>query len=274
MTHDDARDLLPLQALGVLDGAERQALEAHLADCASCRDALADEVRVVEALAQVPDQVKPRLELRARVLDVARPRGQVVEFKAPPAVAGAAAPAPSSFMPWLVAAAAAAVAVATSVGLVRARAELADLRAEIVAVEAQLAQADERTVRATAEVRVQQQALDVLASPDLVRTTLDGVPPAANARAQALLSPSRGTLVLSATGLPAPPPGRTYQLWAIVGSQAVSAGVFTPDADGLSRVIATVAFDGPPAALAVTLEPEGGVPQPTGPKYLVGVPSN
>jgi anti-sigma-K factor RskA len=273
MTHDDARDLLPLQALGVLDGAERQALEAHLADCASCRDALADEVRVVDALAAVPDQVKPRPELRARVLDMAKPRGQVVEFKAPP-VAGAAPPAPSSFMPWLVAAAAAAVAVATSVGLVRARAELADLRAEIVAVEAQLAQADERTVRATAEVRVQQQALDVLASPDLVRTTLDGVPPAANARAQALLSPSRGTLVLSATGLPAPPPGRTYQLWAIVGSQAVSAGVFTPDADGLSRVIATVAFDGPPAALAVTLEPEGGVPQPTGPKYLVGVPSN
>ena len=274
MTHDDARDLLPLQALGVLDGAERQALEAHLADCASCRDALADEVRVVAALAEVPEQVTPRPELRARVLDVAKPRGQVVEFKAPPPVARAVPPAPSPVMPWLVAAAAAAVAVASTVGLVRARAELADLRAEIVAVEAQLAQADERTVRATAEVRVQQQALDVLASPDLVRTTLDGVPPAANARAQALLSPSRGTLVLSATGLPAPPPGRTYQLWAIVGSQAVSAGVFTPDADGLSRVIATVAFDGPPAALAVTLEPEGGVPQPTGPKYLVGVPSN
>jgi anti-sigma-K factor RskA len=274
MTHDDARDLLPLQALGVLDGAERQALEAHLADCASCRDALADEVRAVAALADVPAQVKPRPELRARVLEMARPRGQVVEFKAPPPVASTVPPPASSFLPWLVAAAAAAVAVATSVGLVRARAELADLRAEIVAVEAQLAQADERTVRATAEVRVQQQALDVLASPDLVRTTLDGVPPAANARAQALLSPSRGTLVLSATGLPAPPPGRTYQLWAIVGSQAVSAGVFTPDADGLSRVIATVAFDGPPAALAVTLEPEGGVPQPTGPKYLVGVPSN
>ena len=121
---------------------------------------------------------------------------------------------------------------------------------------------------------MQQQALDVLASPDLVRATLEGVPPAAGTRAQALLSPSRGTLVLSATGLPAPPAGRTYQLWAIVGSQAVSAGVFTPDADGLSRVIATVKFDGPPAALAVTLEPEGGVPQPTGPKVLLGVPAN
>jgi len=279
MTHDDARDILPLQALGVLEGAERAALEAHLAECASCRDALADEVRVVDALAYVPEQLKPRPELKARVLEVTKTKAHVLEFKAPPtapvaAPTSATAAPKASLWPWLVAAAAAAVAVSSTVGLMRARAELADLRAEIVAVEAQLAEADQRTVRATAEVRVQQQALDVLASPDLVRTTLDGLPPAANARAQALLSPSRGTLVLSATGLPAPPPGRTYQLWAIVGGQAVSAGVFTPDADGLSRVIAPVAFNGPPAALAVTLEPEGGVPQPTGPKYLLGVPAN
>jgi anti-sigma-K factor RskA len=278
MTHDDARDILPLQALGVLEGAERQALEAHLAECASCRDALADEVRVVDALAYVPEQLTPRPELKARVLDVARTKAQVLEFKAPLTPAAvpptAAVASKASPWPWLVAAAAAAVAVVSSIGLVRARAELADLRSEIVAVEAQLAEADQRTVRATAEVRVQQQALDVLASPDLVRTTLAGLPPAANARALALLSPSRGTLVLSATGLPAPPAGRTYQLWAIVGSQAVSAGVFTPDADGLSRVITSVAFNGPPVALAVTLEPEGGVPQPTGPKYLLGVPSN
>jgi anti-sigma-K factor RskA len=26
--------------------------------------------------------------------------------------------------------------------------------------------------------------------------------------------------------------------------------------------------------LAVTVEPEGGVPAPTGPKYLLGVPAN
>ena len=92
--------------------------------------------------------------------------------------------------------------VAPSVGLVRARAELADLRAEIVAVESRLADADQRTTRATAEVRVQQQALDVLASPNLIRHSSTGVPPAEGARGQALLSLSRGTLVVSASGLP------------------------------------------------------------------------
>jgi len=29
-----------------------------------------------------------------------------------------------------------------------------------------------------------------------------------------------------------------------------------------------------PDALAVTVEPEGGVPAPTGPKYMLGVPAN
>ena len=49
----------------------------------------------------------------------------------------------------------------------------------------------------------------------------------------------------------------------------MSAGTFTPGADGLSRVHRTVALDAPPAALAVTLEPEGGVPAPTGPKVML-----
>ena len=49
MTHDDARDLLPLRALDVLEGADRTALDAHLAECPACREAFADEVRTVDA---------------------------------------------------------------------------------------------------------------------------------------------------------------------------------------------------------------------------------
>ena len=273
MTHDDARDLLPLKALDVLEGEDRAALDAHLAECPSCREAYADEQRTVAALAHAPAQVAPRPELKARVMAGATGRGHVVDFPAPTSVPQPAA-ARSSFAPWLVAAAAAVLAVASSVGLMRARAEIERLRGEIVAVESRLADADRRTVEATAQVREQRQALDVLASADLVRTTLEGVPPTATARAQALFSPSSGRLLLSATGLAAPPPGRVYQLWAIVGTTPVSAGVFTPGDDGVSRVSTTVAFNGPPAALAVTLEPEGGVPAPTGPKVLVGAVGN
>ncbi len=273
MTHDDARDLLPLQALGVLEGDERSALEAHLAGCPACREVLADEERAVDALGHAVPQVRPRPELKAKVLAAATSRGQVVDFPAP-GTATQPGVARYWYAPWLVAAAAAVLAVATSVGLVRARAEIDRLRGEIVAVESRLADADQRTVTATAEAREQRAALDVLASPDLVRTTLEGVPPTPNARALALLSPSQGTLLMSARGLPPAPPGRVYQLWAIVGSTPISAGTFVPGADGTSRVLAQVNLSALPAALAVTLEPEGGVPSPTGPKVMLGTPAN
>lgn len=277
MTHDEAREILPLHALGALDGADREALEAHLAGCPACREALREEVQAVAVLAHAPAQVAPRPELRARVLAAARsaPGGAVAAFPADiPAARADSPPSASRAWPWLVAAAAAVLAVIASVGLFRARAELADVRAELLALESRLADASERTERATAQIRVQQQALDVLGAPDLLRATLAGVPPAAGARAQALFSRAQGTLVLSAHGLPSPPAGRVYQLWAIVGSQPVGAGTFTPEADGVARVIASVALDGAPAAFAVTLEPEGGVPAPTGPKYLLGAPAN
>jgi hypothetical protein len=54
----------------------------------------------------------------------------------------------------------------------------------------------------------------------------------------------------------------------------VSAGFVTPDTTGrATAVFQTPADIGAPIAVAVTLEPEGGVPAPTGEKVLVGTPS-
>jgi anti-sigma-K factor RskA len=80
-------------------------------------------------------------------------------------------------------------------------------------------------------------------------------------------------VVFAATRLPALPAGKTYQLWFVPANAApISAGLIAPDAQGAATVhFATPA--GTPAriaALAVTLEPAGGVPAPTGDKYLVG----
>ena len=62
---------------------------------------------------------------------------------------------------------------------------------------------------------------------------------------------------------------------AAAGGQAISADTFVPDARGRSQLVADVpTLTTRPDALAVTVEPEGGVPAPTGPKYLLGVPGN
>ncbi|MBX6341314.1 MAG: anti-sigma factor, partial [Thermomicrobiaceae bacterium] len=72
-------------------------------------------------------------------------------------------------------------------------------------------------------------------------------------------------------GLPAPPPGRVYQLWLIRQDGRLSGGTFTVDARG--RAFMTIwlpAGTSPFQALGVTDEPPGGSPQPTGRRYLAG----
>jgi len=52
----------------------------------------------------------------------------------------------------------------------------------------------------------------------------------------------------------------------------ISAGLLKPDASGGVNVVFATPADIPtPVAMAVTIEPDGGVPAPTGDKYLVGL---
>jgi len=112
----------------------------------------------------------------------------------------------------------------------------------------------------------------ILAAPDLARIDLAGQPAAPSASARALWSRSRG-LVFTASNLPPLPAGRVYQLWVLSSQPApMSAGLLKPDfAGNITATIATPPDMPQPVAMAVTLEPDGGVPAPTGDKYLVGL---
>ncbi len=122
-----------------------------------------------------------------------------------------------------------------------------------------------------AELRSQQSVVAILRDPATQVVALGGLPPAPDARARVVWHEKAGGL-FAATGLPAPPVGKAYQLWAIAGSNApVSAGVFSVDASGAASLtvrplpgVSTV------SAFAVTLEPAGGLPAPSGEMYLLG----
>jgi anti-sigma-K factor RskA len=110
-------------------------------------------------------------------------------------------------------------------------------------------------------------------SPDLARVDLVGEPAAPTASGRAYWSRSRG-LVFTASNLPALPPGRTYQLWVVTAQAPISAGLVRPDSSGNVSMTFQTPPDLPqPLAMALTIEPEGGVPAPTGPRYLIGTPS-
>ncbi len=77
-----------------------------------------------------------------------------------------------------------------------------------------------------------------------------------------------------ASRLKAPSAGKTYQLWLIAKGNPtpISAGTFTPDASGSVVMHAKYALAaGTLQRIAVTEEPDGGVPAPTGPVVLAGV---
>jgi anti-sigma-K factor RskA len=73
--------------------------------------------------------------------------------------------------------------------------------------------------------------------------------------------------------LPAPPSDKQYQLWYVTKGAKISAAVFGADSPGKTVLNLTL----PPetltgiAATAVTLEPRGGSPQPTGKFYLKAI---
>jgi anti-sigma-K factor RskA len=69
--------------------------------------------------------------------------------------------------------------------------------------------------------------------------------------------------------LPVPPEGKVYELWAISGKTPLPAGVFTVDSSGRGTIpVAPLEGRPPVTVFAVTLEPAGGVPSPTGAMYL------
>ena len=112
----------------------------------------------------------------------------------------------------------------------------------------------------------------ILTAPDLIRFNLTSGETNGSS-AQLLWSRTRG-LVLSGSRLPAAPPESTYQLWLVTDTQSVGAGVFVPDDAGR----ATLVVDAPPrvpgtvVGAAVTVEPSGGRPSPSGRTLLARFP--
>jgi anti-sigma-K factor RskA len=100
----------------------------------------------------------------------------------------------------------------------------------------------------------------VLAAPD-VRTVSTSLVPGGTATV--VFSRESGSAVLVMNNVPPPSPGSVYQMWLIGTRGPTSAG--TMDAKELApSATAVISGLGHSDALAFTVEPDGGSPQPTG----------
>jgi anti-sigma-K factor RskA len=141
----------------------------------------------------------------------------------------------------------------------------------------QVVSAREEADRQIAEARQAAQRAEtmgaILTAPDVVRFTLTGAPNSERSSAQVLWSRTRG-LVLSASRLPAAPPETVYQLWLWTSAEPVSAGLFVPDTTGRATLMTDVPpkITGSVVGAAVTVEPVGGRPTPSGRMVLSRLP--
>ena len=281
---EQLRELASLHALGVLSAEERAELAKAMAGDAE----LAAEVRQLEdtagALGGVVAQVDPPARLRARVLAVAGIEADDVPgTSGASALGGRAASARaddasvvirrgSSAVPgWL--AAAAALVLASGLGLwaLQLRTSLDAMNARVERAEAEVVRIQRTLGEAQEQTRVLEARNSVLFAPDTLRVDLAGQVGAPASSARAFMSRHSG-LAFAANQLPALPADKVYQLWVVAPDRPpVSAGLLAPDASGHATLFFEMPADlPPPAVLAVTVEPAGGVPAPTGDKVLVG----
>jgi anti-sigma-K factor RskA len=259
MRREELHELAAGYALGSLEGEDRARFEALLrGGDADARRALRQfEETLTRAAAEgaAPPPAEVKAALMARIAAAPAPRAADGARVAP--LAGR--PRRSVWTVVLAGAMAAGIA-AVAVGL--AVSTRYERRLDALSQEA-----------ATLKTELDRQAavLAILRDPATQMVALNGLEPSPTARARMLWHEKAGGLLVAA-GLPAPPPGKAYQLWAIAGKGApVPAGVFTVDARGTGSLrVEPLPGVGRVDVFAVTLEPAGGVPAPTGPMYLAG----
>lgn len=259
MAHSERfEELVALQALGLPLGAEAAEFAEHLDEGCPLCERLLSELRVsATALAFSVPPRQPRPAVREKILASLRPS----------ALGERPAPARRDFAPWLFAAAAALLFVVVSLDDARIRRQREELRSREADLSSRLSGAETELARRDLRVRV-------LESEDVRILFLGGQGPQPAARAKVFWSEKAKRGVVVAANLERLPPDRQYQLWVFDKGKPVDAGVFDADASGRalfeSRDLAAIAAA---QNFAVTVEPRGGVPQPTGPIVLVGTPS-
>ncbi|HMH51349.1 MAG TPA: anti-sigma factor [Candidatus Acidoferrum sp.] len=255
MTHEPYETQAAVYVLGALDGEERSQFEEHLAGgCVECAEAVREHA---ETLADVARDAPPMIPPAHVKTDLMRRVS---------ATGSARATRRRSWLRWAAVSAAAVVGVsAFAAGFVASRYE-----ARIGAMARETARVRAELHRQEAELRdrlaVAQGVNDLLSDPAARVVALRGSGPGDEAWGRLVWDDAKGGYLVVAN-VPAAPAGKVYELWTISGGQPRPAGLFTVDASG--RATHPVAPTRSPVdVFAVTLEPAGGVPAPTGPIVL------
>ncbi|NIP39556.1 MAG: hypothetical protein GWO07_14635 [Candidatus Dadabacteria bacterium] len=112
---------------------------------------------------------------------------------------------------------------------------------------------------------------DYLKDPNVAVINLVSLDPELKAVGRILWQTKENNIVFVSSNLPETPTGKIYQMWLIADGTPKSVGIFDVRADEETIVdLGKISKIENIKKFAVTLEPEGGVPQPTGQIYIAG----
>jgi len=247
---------LELLALGALSQEEAAAAMAHVAGCNECARALAEARGRAALLAFGVEQLVPpaaaKQRLMARIATERDGERSGAKSEAPKA-------ASSPWWNWVLVPASLALAVVCLLLSWQNHKLVAELDKARAAATGWRQESDR-----TAEL------VHTLTAPDTISVKLALAGDAKQGLAVVKYNQRSGTILYTALDLPTLPAGKVYQMWLVpANGKPIDAGVFDPAQRG--RVwAAQVPANTEPKAFAVTVEPTGGLPQPSGPKVLVG----
>ena len=232
-------------AVDALPGDEQHRFEAHLTECTACAAEVA-ELRATAGRLGLAVAETPPPALRDRVLR------RIGEVRQEPPPSGSSPRAdgrrPGRAAKWRTYALAACLAVAAVLG------------GTAVWQHQQVDEARRQTQQARQQTA---QLAELLASPD-ARTISGGALPGGGS-ATAVVSQDRDRAALLASGMAEPPDGKVYQLWFADGDTMRPAGFAAP---GTGAALLDGRVDGA-SGMGITVEPDGGSPQPTSDPVLL-----
>ncbi len=256
--HEQFDSIAALDALGAATPAEANALGAHLTSCPDCRRARDEYGEATSLLTRDLEPVAPPPLVRERIFAAIDSDGGANVIDAGDRFNSSR---------WWMAAAVVFLALwgwrELSVRVTRERIHTTEAEVRRLAGQNQLLAA--RNEKLSAEMAS-------LASRDTRTIALAGQQVSPSASAKVFLEPQRRRAVVFFYNLPANTADKSYQLWILRGDQPKpqSAGIFDVTKSGA----ASISIENLPLAteikgLAVTLEPKGGVAQPTNTNFFV-----
>ncbi len=262
--NNHVEDQIDAYALGILEDEEVERVEAHLATCQDCQHLLRQARAVAAQLALVPRQVQPPARLKQRLL--AR-IAQEAQAEGRTQASAARGEVPLSDEQRLAEALDSSSAAALP-DVTPERQGLLDTMRQLFAGRRGL------QTPGAAHPDAQQQLQDILRllrAPHPTVWELPGTAEAPRAHARLLGAPDEHLAVLVVSGLEPLPPERDYQLWFLRDGEPTGSAVFDVQHNGEGQILVHAPrqlghFD----LAAITPEPAGGSPGPTGPIIIAG----